>query len=353
MEIVNSIINIFKVFNMETIINILLAIACIGVFYLTSGCFSYLVLKMINIKQKDVKKIKSHPFFKPLKLFFILIGFYIATVILKVPDNFMIFINKTFRICCILLITSAFTNCVKVDSPFFKKLQGKFKLDKDKAILNFVSKILKAIIYCLAAVIIIKELGYDINGIIAGLGMAGLTVSLAGQDLAKNLFGGIVIMFDKPFVIGDWIQTKDYEGSVEDITFRSTRIRTTSDTVVTVPNSTITNEAITNWSRLNKRRIKINLLIDLNTSLAKLQEAETQIETMLLEDSEILDENIIVKFDNILDSGNNLLISCFTYATEYFENLKKKEDLNYKILKILEDLKVNLAYPTQTIYMKK
>lgn len=87
-------------------------------------------------------------------------------------------------------------------------------------------KIIRAIIYVIAAFIVLSILGINLNGLIAGLGISGLIVTLAAQDTAKNLFGGLVIFIDKPFKVGDWIQMDNFEGTIEDITFRTTRIRT-------------------------------------------------------------------------------------------------------------------------------
>ena len=106
---------------------------------------------------------------------------------------------------------------------------------------DFSFKIIRGVIYVVAIFIIIANLGIDISGLIAGLGLGGVIITLAAQDTAKNLIGGVVIFLDKPFVVGDWIQMDTFEGTVEDITFRSTRVRTFENSVVNIPNSVIAN----------------------------------------------------------------------------------------------------------------
>ena len=97
-----------------------------------------------------------------------------------------------------------------------------------------------------------QEWDYRIDGFIAGLGLGGLAFSLAAKDTLSNVFGGLVVILDKPFSIGDWIKTPSVEGTVEDISFRSTKVRTFAQALVTVPNATLANEPVTNWTRMGK-----------------------------------------------------------------------------------------------------
>ena len=134
---------------------------------------------------------------------------------------------------------------------------------------NFLLKIIRFVIYVIAIFLIITELGINLNGLIAGFGITGLIVTLAAQDTAKNLFGGVVIFLDKPFVVGDWIQFDKYEGTVEDITFRSTRIRTFENSVVNVPNSVLSNTSINNWSRMEKKKIQMHTMPRIRYTIRK------------------------------------------------------------------------------------
>lgn len=113
----------------------------------------------------------------------------------------------------------------------------------------------------------------------------------------------MVVFIDKPFVVGDWIQMDTFEGTVEDITFRSTRIRTFENSVVNVPNSIISNASIINWSKMEKRRYKLNLIIELDTPLEKLERFKIRVQDMLQSREAIFDDSIIVKFDTIADKG--------------------------------------------------
>ena len=137
-------------------------------------------------------------------------------------------------------------------------------------------------------------LGINLNGLVAGLGLGSVVITLAAQDTAKNIFGGLVIFLDKPFIVGDWIEVQDYEGTVEDITFRSTRVRTFENSLVNIPNAVISNESIINWSRMERRRNKVNLCLELDTPLEKVQIIQDRIKEMLKQHDDVIDETIIV-----------------------------------------------------------
>ena len=171
-------------------------------------------------------------------------------------------------------------------------------------------------------------------------------------DTAKNLFGGIVIFLDKPFVVGDWIQMDIYEGTVEDITFRSTRVRTFENSLVNIPNSIISNASIINWSKMEKRRYRTNLCLAKDTPLEKLERFKTRVEDMLQSREAIFDDSIIVKFDTIANNGLNVLICSYTDSVDYTSYLSEREDINCKIMKILKEENIELAYDTKTVYVK-
>lgn len=342
-----------KNFNMQSFITLLIALSVILLFKLFSSSLSLLVIRLFNLKEKSKSKLKNNGFFKPLKSFFTLTGILFGLMFLSLPQSIMLFVNKIYRCIVIFLIAVGFSNCVNSKSSFISKLQKDLNLTNNTNITSLFSKIIKFVIYSLALVMIVSELGYDINGLIAGLGIGGVTIALAAQDTAKNLFGGFTILFDKPFTIGDWISTPTIEGNVEDITLRSTRIRTFKDSIVAIPNSTLSNESITNWSRMTRRRIDFNLVVKFDTPLKKLCDVVSEIDKMLHEHPNVCKEKIFVHFINIADSGMEIQVYFFTPLKNYKEYLEVKENINYRIMKILESNKVELAYPTQEIVLTK
>ena len=266
-------------------------------------------------------------------------------------------LQTIIRIILIIIVSKILVKILTSKSSGIRKLQQKINLSRGKENTKneseFLAKIIKVIINIISVILIIQELGFDLQVLIAGLGLGTVVITLAAQDTAKNLFGGLVIFLDKPFKVGDYIQLSTYTGTVEEITFRSTSIRTVDDTVLHIPNSEVSSVAITNWSEINKRRYLTNLTITLDTTLEKVEKVRTEIENMLLNQEEILSDTISVKFQNILDSGIQIVVIAYTNIVSYALFLELKEKLNYNIMQILEDNKVELAYNTQTIYVKK
>ena len=338
------------------IIDIIIAIGIIVFFRILSGTFSYIIIKIFKIKSKKAKEIKESAFFKPLKIFFIILGIYIAIVFLRVPlqinEQVMDIVTKAFKIISVIEIAVGLANSFTDKTILGKKLRKSLNQKMDDTVFEFVLKIVRVIIYIIAIFLVLTILEINLTGLIAGLGLGGVIVTLAAQDTAKNLFGGAMIFIDKPFVVGDWIEMDNYEGTIEDITFRTTRIRTFENALVNIPNAIIADASVTNWSKMEKRRYKTNLCLELDTPLEKLELVKARIEKMLQERESVFDDSIIVRFDQITDNGINLLIYTYTNSVSYASYLKEIEDINMKIMKILREENIELAYDTKTVYVK-
>ena len=338
------------------IIDIVIAIAIILVFKLLSSTISYIIIRMFKLKTKKAKEIRESAFYNPLRIFFIILGIYLAILYLKTPLNIeqqvMNIITVIFKIISTAVFAVGLAKSFTLQSSIVKKAREKAKRQYDDATVEFGLKIVRVIIYIIAAFIILTILNININGLIAGLGIGGLIVTLAAQDTAKNLFGGLVIFLDKPYSVGDWIQMDNFEGTIEDITFRTTRIRTFENSLVNVPNSIISDSSVINWSKMEQRRYKINIRLEFTTDVEKLKDLKNKILDMLHEREGIIDDSIIVKFDNINENGINMLIYTYTDSVDYSSYLSEVENINYKIIKILKEQNIQLAYDTKNVYIK-
>ncbi len=308
-------------------------------------------------KRKSKKKLplSKEPLYKSIVRTFIITGIFVSLLFCKLDTKTLNLLYKVYKILLIMMCANILNSLISRNLFLIKPVQEKLKLGKDDTINNLIAKILKAIVGVIAAGMIISELGYDINGILAGLGLSSVVIAFAAQDTFKNLFGGFIILLDKPFLVNDWIQLTnvDIEGIVEDITFRSTRIRTFKDALITIPNSNIVNESIINWSKMSTRRNNLNLEITLDTPLTVLNKAISEIQLMLMEHPDISNEKMYIHFDDITANGYKLFISYFTNITTYADFLNLKENINYKIIQIIQNNKINLAYNSQDIYLHK
>ena len=338
------------------IIDILIAVAIILVFRILSSTFSYMIIRMFKFKSKKAKEIKESAFFKPLRLFFMILGVYLAVLFLRKPLNLsqeiMNLATTIFEIISVIAFAIALAKSFTLKSTLVVKMRKKSKREYDDASIEFTLKVVRVLIYIVAVFIVLSLLNVDLTGLIAGLGIGGIIVTLAAQDTAKNIFGGIVIFIDKPFTVGDWIQMDSYEGTIEDITFRTTRIRTFENSLLNVPNSIISNASVINWSKMESRRYKVNIKIDLETPVEKLQKLKTRVEEMLYNRENILDDSTIVRFDGIDENGINMLVYTYTNSTGYSSYLKEVEGINYKIIKILDEENIKVAHDTHDVYLQ-
>lgn len=356
MENINNFIETIKSIQMNQIIDILIAIVIFLIFRILSRSLSYITIRMFTPKIKNKKLIKNNPFYSPLRIFYVILGIYISILLLKnsigISNEIISIITKIFRISIILLCANGIANSLTINSNLINRIKEKINPEIEDTMFKFILKAIRIIIYIIAGFLILTELNYNLNGLVTGLGIGSVVITLAAQDTAKNLFGGLVIFLDQPFVVGDWIEVDKYEGTVEDITFRSTRVRAFENSLINIPNSTIANASIINWSRMEKRRNKVNLCLELSTPIEKVQKVQNRIKELLKKHDDVIDDTITVRFDNITDNGINLLICSYTNSIDYASFIEEKEKINFKIMQILKEENVELAYDTKTIFVK-
>jgi len=327
----------------------------IFLFFLLLGKFiSFYIIKIIlKLTSRDPSNLQNkiiQSFQNPLHYFIIILGTYWALRYLPLSAAQDIFIYKIFRCAIIILIAWGFYELAGIHSSISNQIKAKYKIDD--ILIPFFSKVIRFIIIALGIVLCASELNYDINGFIAGLGLGGLAFALAAKDVLANIFGGIVIITEKPFSIGDWVSTPSVEGTVEDISFRSTRFRTFAQALVTVPNSTLANEAITNWTRMGKRRLTFSLGLTYQTPREKIEICVQRIKNMLIDHTQIHNETIMVNFEKFSESSLDVFIYCFTNTTVWKEYLEVRQDVNLKIMNILEEEGVSMAFPSRSIYIE-
>lgn len=347
MENIKNFVEAIKAIQMSQIIDIIIAILIYILFRCLSKSLAYMTIKIFKPKTKNQKEIRNNAFYSPLKIFYVILGIYIAMLFLRIPLEFNDWLNSAtdslFKISIIILLANGVANSLTTNSKTMNKLKEKMNPEVEDSMFKFILKAIRFIIYLIAGFLVVTELGYDLNGLIAGLGIGSVVITLAAQDTAKNLIGGLVIFLDKSFVVGDWIEIKGHEGTVEDIGFRSIRLRTFENSIVNIPNLVVTTDPVINWSRMEKRRNKVNLHLKINTPLEKVQIVQKRIKEMLIQHDDIIDDTIIVKFDNIANSSMNLLICSYTNSVDYTSFLEEREKINFKIMQILNEENIELA----------
>jgi len=339
------------------------------VFFLFRKKIFNIIFKILNgITSKT--KVKSDiqivaAYKKPIKMLVTFTIFYICVTLIDAVDfsnNPMVIqritvieevLLKLFRTVTLYFFFWGLYNSSGKSQALLHEIEERFDLRIDKMIAPFISKIIRGVIIVIALGAVAAEWGFDVNGFITGLGIGGLAFALAAQDTLSNAFGGAVLITEKPFTMGDWISVADAEGVVEDLTFRSTKIRKFDKSVVIVPNSTVASSNIVNYSKRNIRRITYKLGVKYSTPIEKMKSVLTDIEGMLQDHPGVNNDIIFVKFDEFAESSLNIFMYYFANTSIWEEYLKIKEDTNIKILEILQDNGVEVAFPSQSIYFEQ
>ena len=351
MEQINGLISFFTSITREQVIDLLIAFIVVGVFVILSPALSYLIIKMFKFKEKDREKIKNSPFYMPLKALFISIGVYFGIIVLNLPSNIMEICSQIFDIAIICIIAKGLVNFVDPKKGIVRKLRNDDMPDGNRTVASFTGKILKYVIYIGAALLILAVWGINPSSLIAGLGIGSAVVALAAQDFVKNLISGFSILSDRPFLVGDWIQVGTNEGEVIEISFRTTKIRTSDNTIVTIQNSIFNTSNVINWSRMQERRYLMNVKLPLNTNSDKVEKIINRIKFVLMNDNDVIEDSIQVNLDTIDTNGMNLMIYMYTANVEYVPYLAFRTKVNEKILKVLESENINMSYPGQNVYV--
>lgn len=217
-------------------------------------------------------------------------------------------------------------------------------------IISPINRIIKFLVFLIILVSFLQTHGYSVSSLIAGFGITGLAVGLAANSALSNIFGTISIYSDKSFKVGDYIQFGEYEGTVEDINLRSTKVRTLDNALTIIPNSSMANGAIINISAAHRKRIFESIGLTYDTSNEKIEQAVKIIEE-ILESHDDISKDYIVNLDKLDDSSINIRVNAYVKTKVFKKYLKVKEAFLLELIKRFREENIEFAYPTQTIYI--
>ena len=297
----------------------------------------------------------------PLSLGVLVVGVWAALEVLPLPTepyNFYTFVHESGRIAVLLLFMWLI---IRLINALGKAMQLKAADPAhwlDTSLVPLIVLSLKVLVWITIFVVVAQNLGYSVSGLVASLGIGGVAVALAAQDTLANLFGSIMIMIDKPFRIGDWIKSGEFEGTVEEIGFRSTKIRTFAKTVQVVPNNKIANMMIENMDRrgdegINVRRVKIIIGLEYKVNADQMEAAVSAIKEVLRGSKSVDQKFFLVNFTEFGDSSLNILVYYFATTTDWEVYLDTRQEINLEIMRKLEQLGLSIAFPTRTLYMEQ
>lgn len=221
----------------------------------------------------------------------------------------------------------------------------------DIHLMSILRRTVLAVIWSFGIVMALNNVGLNVGTLIAGLGIGGLAFALAAQDTIKNIFGGFTIFTDRPFRIGDRIKVDNFDGFVEDIGIRSTRIRTLEKRVITIPNYKLVETSVENISEEPMRRVLLKLGLTYNTTPEKMNEAMTILRDMPNRVSNVYEKDVVVAFTDFTDFA--LVITFVYFIKKPADIMETPSRVNSEILRAFNAAGLQFAFPTQTVYIEK
>ncbi len=283
--------------------------------------------------------------------FYMLISVYLSLKVLVVPQLIITIFDSLLFLGIVYYIIKTFNEVIEFLGN--KVIESNKHEDKgfDPSVVNLLKKISKFVVLILTAVFLISNYGFDISALIAGLGVGGIAIAFALQSILSDVFAYFTIQFDRPFKVGDYVVVGQDSGTVKKIGLKSTRIQTLQGQELIVSNKELTETRVNNFKRMNKRRIEFNIGVTYDTSYAKLEKIPGIVKKII--------QNVdMVKFDrtHFHKYGDFSLIYTIVYNIEsnnYNVYMDIQQKINLAIKKEFDKQKIGMAFPTQTIHLKK
>ncbi len=285
----------------------------------------------------------------PIRAAILIVG---ISVSLKVAGISIAFVDSVLKSIIIFILFWAIYNTVALFKRVVEKTFVKSNIDLAEEISSLTIKLARFFIVIVGAVAVLEQWDINISTFVASLGIGGLAFALAAKDTVANFFGGIMIFADRSLKIGDWIKGGGVEGIVEEISIRSTKIRTFEHSLITVPNANLANNPIENFSRRGIRRINMRLGLTYSTSAAQIEGVVNDLRDMLHDRDDIDQQTIFIYFDQFADSSLSIFCYFFTATAQWQQYLEIKQDVYLEIMRIVKSHGAEFAFPSQSIYFE-
>ncbi|TNE65551.1 MAG: mechanosensitive ion channel family protein [Alphaproteobacteria bacterium] len=336
--------------------SIILAVGILLFFLLARNLFTRFVINRFSAWAKKSRTSLDDSLLEtlepPIRFIPVVLGFFFATSFIDFNDQAYVFITNVNRSLVAFTIFWALYRAADPVSELLRHAEHFLTV----AMIDWFAKATKIAFALLGGATILEIWGIQVGPIIAGLGLFGVAVALGAQDLFKNLIAGLFVIGERRFLPGDWILVDGVvEGTVEHIGFRTTMVRRFDKAPVYVPNAKLSDNAVTNFSRMTFRRIKWLIGLEYGSTAEQLQQVRDNIENYLANNDAFArpeDTATFVRIDRFSDSSIDILLYCFTNTTDWLEWLAIKEKLLLAIKHIVEEAGTGFAFPSRSLYLE-
>lgn len=333
---------------------LLLIILSMVIFYVFTFLFEKLIFQtLLSLGYKDVARKYIHPVAKPFSILVVVFFLIVFVRVLQLPPITAKYIQLVLNAAVPLFATLVFYHLVDVLMLYFEKLAGRTETTLDDQLVPLLRKTLKAFVVIVGVLFVLQNLNFNITALLAGVSIGGLAFALAAQDTIKNFFGSLMIFVDRPFQIGDWISSgSDIDGTVEEVGFRSTRIRTFRNSVTSVPNGKLADQTVDNHGMRRYRRFYTQIAITYDTPADLIELFVDGLKKIVESHPKTRKDFYEIHLNDLADYSINIMFYIFFAVPTWSEELKYRHEILLSIIRLAEKLNIRFAFPTQTLHME-
>ena len=319
--------------------------------------FAKSLLQKLHALMPEVLQILTEAYLEPTTLLLRTFLGYAALHALPVQfaEKFPVYsvLALFFRLCVIFFIGYGAWRAAPMCRLLLRSAENHLDLATNKTMGRFFENIYKVLVVVFAGIAALDQLGVPVTGLLTGAGVAGLAISLAAQSTLSSLIAGITLVLEHPFGIGDYIILSSVEGTVEDISFRSTRIRNADNVVITIENSKVCAEYIQNANQRTSRLWQFTLGLTYDTTEEKIRRVTQDLTQLLQSQPTVQPNGVTVTLDKFNDYSLDILVRVYLTTLPYADYLKERHRLNLLIMQTVKNAGCEFAFPTTTVEMAK
>lgn len=326
--------------------------------FIAHKVFTFFIERLLSnlLTQWGYKRIAKKvmlPVARPLSVLVILSGMFVIFPVLQLPIQFAQYIRIAFDIFIPIMMVMVCYRFVDVLAYYLEKITKRTETTLDDQLIPLVRKSLKLFVILAGVLFILQNLDFDITGLLAGISIGGLAIALAAQDTIKNLFGSFMIFVDRPFTIGDWIVADGVDGSVVEVGFRSTRIQTFHNSILSIPNGKIADMTIDNMGLRVYRRYRADIGITYDTPPDLIEVFIEGLYQIVEDHPHTRKDYKEIHLNSFGGSSLNILFYIFFEVPDWSMELKSRQEIMLSIIRLAEELGVRFAFPTSTLHIEE
>lgn len=310
----------------------------------------YTTLRYLGYRQVAKKYVL--PVARPFSILMVIIFFIIFLPVVQLPIRFSHYTIILLKAAIPVVGTMICYKIVDIIGAYMQRYAKRTENTMDDQIVPLVKRVLKIFVVVVGILFTLDNLQFDITALLAGISIGGLAFALAAQETIKNFFGSIMIIFDKPFQIGDWITAGDIDGTVEEVGFRSTRIRTFRNSLISVPNGKLADMTIDNNGLRKYRRFYTTITITYDTPPNLIESFVKGLRNIVANHPHTWKDFYQIHFNDFGNSSLNIMFYIFFSVPTWDEELACRQEVLLEIVRLAEHLGVRFAFPTQTLHME-